>query len=264
MEETGGLLANLSDKDQEYLSGKVTFSVILECCNQSYLLENTLFHWHLFFRSQNIPYEIILINNGSTDGSSRILDKVRREIRNLRVIHQLRTLKSESLKRGASVARGKYVVFFNHFTDLSNIDFEKLFLSLKSSMTVGYFGDTKPSAFQRGFQKTLQRWSRLWGGTYPLHSKIQFILAPNAIFKASIHSIPTLVTNPLYFLSLILFRNYPNELTELFLPSMSAPKKSWYNQFKEGWVDFTTIPKLKFQNWLNPLPSQAVSAQEPV
>ncbi len=73
----------------------------ISCCVQS-LLE------------QDIPlsdYEILLINDGSTDNSLRIVEKFEREHPQVKVVSQCNQGVSATRNRGLEIAEGKYILF---------------------------------------------------------------------------------------------------------------------------------------------------------
>lgn len=90
-------------------STAVELSVIMPCFNESELIEPFLRQWWEALEKQLISFEIIVINDGSTDGTGRILDRLRRELRGVRVIHQLNAGHDRAVRRGYELARGDYI-----------------------------------------------------------------------------------------------------------------------------------------------------------
>src|SRR3989338_8550426 len=85
-------------------------SIVMPCYNESAGIEPVLMEWLLFLRGLKLSsFEIVVINDGSTDGTGRILDKLRRESRELRVFHQLNVGHGRAVRRGYETARGRYV-----------------------------------------------------------------------------------------------------------------------------------------------------------
>lgn len=88
----------------------VDLTVVMPCYNEAEHIEETLRGWAEFLDGEVGPYEIIVVNDGSMDGSGRILDRVRKEIPALRVIHQLNGGKEAAIRRGYEAARGAYIL----------------------------------------------------------------------------------------------------------------------------------------------------------
>jgi dolichol-phosphate mannosyltransferase len=95
-----------------FVSGmeSVELSVVIPCFNESDGIENLLREWDAALSETLASYEIIVVNDGSTDGTGRILDQLRKQFGNLRVIHQLNSGQSAAVRRGYEAARGVYVL----------------------------------------------------------------------------------------------------------------------------------------------------------
>lgn len=93
--------------DEAYMND-VLFSIIVPVYNsRKYLSEclDSLLH------QSNITYEVIVVNDGSTDGSSIVLEKYAGEHSNLRVITQENRGVSATRNEGIREARGEYLIF---------------------------------------------------------------------------------------------------------------------------------------------------------
>lgn len=85
-------------------------SVVMPCHNEVAGIEGVIRSWHAYLRQEVETFEIIVINDGSSDGTGRILDQLRRELRHIRVIHQLNLGHEMAVRRGYENARGTYVL----------------------------------------------------------------------------------------------------------------------------------------------------------
>lgn len=85
-------------------------SVVFPCYNEAVGIEPLINEWLSLLR-QHVPgFEMIVINDGSSDGTGRILDRLRRENRELRVFHQLNGGHGHAVRRGYEAAKGRYVL----------------------------------------------------------------------------------------------------------------------------------------------------------
>lgn len=82
----------------------------MPCYNEADHIESTLRDWADYLSELVGQYEIIVVNDGSTDGTGRILDRLRRESTSLRVIHQLRAGHEKAVRRGYEVVRGAHIL----------------------------------------------------------------------------------------------------------------------------------------------------------
>src|SRR5581483_9301809 len=77
--------------------------------NEAAHLEETLRAWETELNEQIKDFELLVINDGSKDGSGRLLDRLRKEMKNLRVIHQLNLGYERAIRRGYEASRGQYI-----------------------------------------------------------------------------------------------------------------------------------------------------------
>ncbi len=106
--------------------GHLQLSVILPCFNEATHIGELLQLWLEFLKNQNIAFELIAINDGSLDGTGRVLDRIRKEFSEIRVVHQLNLGTPRAIRRGIEMARGKYVLLVDATGRFAPDDFEKL------------------------------------------------------------------------------------------------------------------------------------------
>lgn len=101
----------LSSKDSSgSIEGKMILSIIVPVYNVEAYLEkcvDSLLNQDL----SPAEYEIILVNDGSTDSGGRICDRYAGEQDNIRVIHQTNRGLSAARNTGISAAKGRYIQF---------------------------------------------------------------------------------------------------------------------------------------------------------
>jgi len=90
------------------LAGSPLVSILVPCFNEADNGEETL----LAALNQNYPHiEVIAINDGSTDGTAALLDRMAAEHARLRVVHLAQNQgKAMALRMGALAARSEYLV----------------------------------------------------------------------------------------------------------------------------------------------------------
>lgn len=90
------------------LKDNPSISIIIPCFNEEKNVEETI-HAALAQRYENI--EVIAVNDGSTDKTRAILDRMAAQIPHLRVIHLAQNQgKAIALKTGAAAAKSEYLV----------------------------------------------------------------------------------------------------------------------------------------------------------
>ena len=90
------------------------------------------------FNSDYSNFEVVLVDNASTDGSIRLVQEGFHEHRNLRVIHNNRNLGfAEGNNVGAKAAKGEYVVFLNIDTEVDPEWLKELVMLMESDETIG-------------------------------------------------------------------------------------------------------------------------------
>ncbi|MBI2599415.1 glycosyltransferase [Candidatus Daviesbacteria bacterium] len=89
-----------------------SLSVFFPCINEEGNLENTVNRAEAVLKELKIRYEIIIVDDGSTDKTGQIADKLVRENPNIRVVHHTQNLGyGEALKSGFYNARYDTIVY---------------------------------------------------------------------------------------------------------------------------------------------------------
>lgn len=84
------------------------FSIVIPVYNAELFLAETL---NSILAQTFSDYEIILVDDGSTDGSGVLCDRFENEHDNIRVVHQSNSGQILSRKRGIAEASGRYICF---------------------------------------------------------------------------------------------------------------------------------------------------------
>ena len=89
----------------------VGISLVITVYNEESSLTELYHHLEVVLSKIGEEYEIVWINDGSTDNSANILDDIHKRDERNKVIHFRRNFgKSAALSAGFEVARGKYVI----------------------------------------------------------------------------------------------------------------------------------------------------------
>ncbi len=111
-----------------------TFSVIIPVYNSEKTLERAI--QSVLNQSFN-DYEIIAINDGSTDGSLDILKKIEKKCNYLKIINQENLGPGLSRNRGIEYAQGEYIAFLDA-DDYWENDFFETILKVSKNKTADY------------------------------------------------------------------------------------------------------------------------------
>lgn len=87
-------------------------SVVLPLYNEAACLDTSVHEIQAYLDNQRISFEIVLVNDGSTDCTQEICERVAREDRRVRVVSYASNRgKGHAVRQGMLAARGKYVLF---------------------------------------------------------------------------------------------------------------------------------------------------------
>ncbi len=128
-------------------------SIILPALNEEDNLENVINEVIDYFDNRQIPYEIIVVNDGSTDKTREIADTLSTTRKNLSVIHHAENEGyGKSLKDGFRASKYKYLFFTDSDKQFSieNLDIFLPFMKEgKVDMVIGYRIDRKDSPLRK-------------------------------------------------------------------------------------------------------------------
>jgi len=139
-------------------SKKIDLSVVLPVHNENPHIENILINWLEELRYEGISFEMIVVNDGSLDGTGRVLDKIRKDFPELRLVHQLNLGKDRAYRRGYEIARGQYILSISGNGRIEPTDFLLLWrerargyliLTHRSHRLDGYFNKKLSSFLSR-------------------------------------------------------------------------------------------------------------------
>lgn len=88
-------------------------SIVIPAYNEEGCLGNTVTQLHNFLTQNGIHFEIIIVNDGSTDRTGEIAENLSRELEGIRVIHHPRNLGvGYAFRTGIENAKGKFIATY--------------------------------------------------------------------------------------------------------------------------------------------------------
>ncbi len=117
-------------------------------------MEKVLREWIDCLEPRIPSFEIVAVNDGSSDGTGRVLDNLRKEFKTLRVIHQLNLGASYAVRRGIEASRGHYLLVIEGEGRYEPNDFFRMWdLRLGHLLVLG----TRSHRLERFFHRTLSQ-----------------------------------------------------------------------------------------------------------
>ena len=99
-------------------------SVIIPCHNEEKRIFNTIQRIYSYLKIQPYDFEIVVVENGSTDKTKKILEEQLNYISQMRIVYENKPGKGLAVKRGMSEAVGEYKLFTDadNSTDIHHIE----------------------------------------------------------------------------------------------------------------------------------------------
>ncbi len=104
---------------------KIRLSVIIPAYNEAKRISATLLDIDKYLSKQKYSYEILVVSDGSTDGTAKIAKKMQELVKNLKIIDNKKNHgKGYVVKQGILEARGKYRLFMDadNSTTIDHLD----------------------------------------------------------------------------------------------------------------------------------------------
>ncbi len=96
------------------MENEIYLSVVIPAYNEEKRIKKTLLDVDKFLSAQNYSYEIIVVDDGSSDGTVELVKNIGRDVRNLRVIDNKENHgKGYVVRQGIMEAKGKYRLFMD-------------------------------------------------------------------------------------------------------------------------------------------------------
>lgn len=224
-------------------------SIVMPCYNEAAGIENLLREWDSFLKESIPSFEIIIVNDGSKDGTGRILDRLRKEMKSLRVVHQLNMGRDRAVRRGYEAAKGKYLVQVD--SNGSYEPAEALCLweqRFERHLVLGQrIRRVETLARQLG-SYTLNRAARFLFKSHLQDPGTPFRLLRRDVIAPILASIPTTQSSMNIAMSVLMEKQYPGQLVEIPIPVRLRPHKtrrSLYSLLRFGIHSIAGLTKLR-------------------
>ncbi|KJJ85195.1 glycosyl transferase family protein [Candidatus Omnitrophus magneticus] len=117
---------------------ELIISIVIPAFNEEKRIGATLCRIHDFFKSKNYGYEVIVVSDGSSDGTIDVANRslIARD-RKIRILTNVLTRgKGYSVKKGIRIAKGKYVLFTDADLSTPIEEIEKFFVAISEGYDI--------------------------------------------------------------------------------------------------------------------------------
>jgi glycosyltransferase involved in cell wall biosynthesis len=119
--------------------GQLTVSVIICTYNRAKALEKTLSSFHALRPPPDVVWELLIVNNNSTDDTARVCAEAARALP-IRSIEEARQGKSHALNTGIAEARGELLLFTDDDVDVDASWLDEYVKAARNNPEVNFFG----------------------------------------------------------------------------------------------------------------------------
>jgi hypothetical protein len=203
-------------------------SIVMPCFNEADNIEQRVRDWTAAAHAATPHFEMVIINDGSSDGSGRILDRLRKELKSIRLIHQLNGGHARAVRRGYELARGRFVLQVDSNGSYRPAEFAAFWAKRNSfELVVGTRGPWIRGRMRRLLVGVLRWWIGFLFGNTLEDPDVPFRLFRRETVLGYLNGIPKDFEGVNLALTLLIQRDFPHGVAELRLgPPAPAPVKS--------------------------------------
>ncbi|MCB0417146.1 MAG: glycosyltransferase family 2 protein [Bdellovibrionaceae bacterium] len=225
-------------------------SVVMPCYNEGAHIEALVIKWLEVLRGAVSDFELVIVNDGSNDGTGRSLDGLRREHPEIRVVHQLHIGHGRAVRRGYETARGRYVLQVDSSGRYDPSDFLRMWRTHDQyHLILGqrtHRLDSWPRRVAGAGLKTLLRW--LFG--IRLHDpNVPFRLYSRVALVSYLKALPPNTDDANLILTVLIASNYPDYVKELPIPFKFRPLAGRRRKLRSlpnrSWLCFQELLRLR-------------------
>ncbi|MBI4405962.1 MAG: glycosyltransferase family 2 protein [Deltaproteobacteria bacterium] len=200
-------------------------SVVMPCYNECEGIESVIREWGAFLSEESVSFELIVINDGSTDGTGRILDRLRRLLPELRVVHQLRTGHGKALRRGYEVARGQFILQVDSNGRYEPSDFVRMWEKRQNfDLILAHRTHRLDSMLRRAICTLLCKIACYFFGVRLSDPNVPFRLFSKERAETIFEKLPNNVISTNLLTSLMIQKHAPDRVLELPVPFRLRPR----------------------------------------
>lgn len=201
-----------------------TLSLVMPCYNECDQIERIIGDWVQTMQENAISYELVIVNDGSLDGTGRVLDKLRREMRQIRVIHQLNNGHGKAVRRGYELSRGTWVLQIDSNGCFDPTDFQLLWEKREEAdLLLGQRTHRLDSFFRRTLIKILSRFIRSTHHVEIQDPDVSFRLFRRSAVMQYLRLIPKSVQSVNLAMTVILKKETPERVIDIRIPYRLRP-----------------------------------------
>lgn len=265
------MTSHLPQPDGKALSERnlpVDLSIIMPCFNEAESIEKVLREWQELLEEEAIAYEIIVVNDGSSDGTGRLLDRIRRDHKRIKVIHQLNVGADRATRRGYELARGKWVLHAEASGRFEPLDFLRLWEKRDfSPFVVAYRTHRLDGLLRRTLSKVLRWQLRRSFNLTLIDPNVSFRLVRRDMAMVAMKEIPTSAHSLNLWMDVILCKLVNNAIPEVAVPyrkrithRVRRKRETLYRQARNIFRD---LMAMKYGNGTQPGLKKLVITVEP-
>jgi glycosyltransferase involved in cell wall biosynthesis len=228
------------------VSSTPELSIIVSCFNQAEILESALRDCFRVVGARVTTFETIIINDGSTDGSVRILDRLRKEFPHVRVTHQLHSGLARAVRRGCDLARGEFLFQVDLSQPDCILDFGRFWeLRDRYALVLG-FHPYRGGRLSRGLLWLQTRWIKLWFGAELVEPDACYRLCRRELAHNYLLQIPANYEGVNLGLTLAAYRDAPRLILEIEVGNPALrPRHTLREQLGKFYHYFIEIAQLR-------------------
>jgi glycosyltransferase involved in cell wall biosynthesis len=201
-------LASAFDR-KEILAGRdtqtaqISLSLVLPCFNEELNIEKTIRASLAWFSEAHIDGEIIVTDDGSSDGSLALLHKLQAQIPNLKVVHHAKNKGyGAAICSGCDVAQKTWIAFMDSDGQFHARDISRLLKQSSKADYVSGIRQVRADTFQRKLNSLLYRTLvRVFLGVHPTDLNCGMKLFRRSIWKTirPVYATGALINGEMFF-----------------------------------------------------------------
>lgn len=144
--------------DAVYLNGTPQISIVIPAYNEAERIAPTLVEAHAYFASRNVPFEVLVVDDGSGDRTAEIVERMSADFHQLRLIRMDKNSgKGAAVAKGMLEAKGALRLFADADGATPFVEFAKLEEAIKDGADVAFASRALPDSVLNPPQPRMRR-----------------------------------------------------------------------------------------------------------